>query len=115
MIELVRLATSDSGSALFELDERDDGIRSIGRHDGITRDQLPDLRAGLDDLRDALTIALNALSAGQVPEQISIRFGIKMTSQGAAFARTPAEGTFDVAVVWRSGQSDQDPARAEYQ
>lgn len=64
----------------------------------------------LDAIRDAVSVSLRTLRGTLAPDAVTMTFGVTMNADtGAVIARTAAEATFQVEMVW-SRERAPDPA-----
>lgn len=106
MSELVRFTVRDKGSVIFEIDEAEHGIRQVGRQDGKVRDLHLAFEQRLADIHDAAGTALAILRDHLEPDEVRLKFGIKMTAEaGAVVARSAIEGNIGVEMSWQRDSS----------
>jgi len=102
MSELLRVTLRDQGSVIFEVDGEDRGVRQVGRRETQVRELSSSLEDRLSGIHDAAVVALAELRGKLEPDEIRLKFGVKMTAEvGAVIARTALEGNLDVEMVWK--------------
>ncbi len=102
MAELVRFALGETSSVIFEIDESEQGIGQVGRHDGKVRDLPTAFEDRLSAIHDAAAKTLAVLRGNLDPHEVRLTFGIKMTAEaGAVIARTAIEGNLGVEMLWK--------------
>jgi hypothetical protein len=120
MAELLKVTLRDQGSVIFEVDGDDRGVRQVGKRETQVRELSSSLEDRLSGIHDAAMAALAELRGKLEPDEIRLKFGIKMTAEvGAVIARTALEGNLDVEMVWKAraelagGAQPDDGALAE--
>jgi NTP-dependent ternary system trypsin peptidase co-occuring protein len=79
----------------------------IGKAGGLGRvgnvlDTQQAFRGKLSGIRDAASEALSVLKEDLSPDEVTLRFGIKITAEGGAVvARAAVEGNMEVEMSWR--------------
>lgn len=103
MGELLKVTLRDHSSVIFEVDGDDRGVRQVGRGEKQVRELSSSLEDRLSGIHDAAVAALAELRGKLEPDEIRMKFGIKMTAEvGAVIARTALEGNLDVEMVWKA-------------
>lgn len=114
MAELARFTVREHGSVVFEIDDSGDGIKqaSFGRK-GKVLDAQQTFESKLSGIRDAAAAALAALKEDLGPDEVTLKFGIKMTAEfGAVVARTAVEGNMEVQMSWHRGEASGEAVAA---
>ena len=103
MAELASFTVRDQGAVVFEIDGDEDGLIDVGfSRIGSVVDLQQSFEGKLAGIRDAAAAALSILREDLVPDEVTLRFGIKMTAEvGAVIARTTVEGNMEVEMAWR--------------
>lgn len=109
MPELARFTVRGQRSVVFEIDDDGDGIRQAGLgRKGKIVDTQQAFESRLSDIRAAASAALSMLGEDLRPDEVTLRFGIKMTVEaGAVIARTAVEGNMEVEMSWHRGEVSQ--------
>lgn len=113
MPELARFTLHGQRSVVFEIDDNGDGIRQAGlARKGKVLDTQQAFETRLSDIRAAASAALSILKEDLRPDEVTLRFGIKMTAEaGAVVARTAVEGNMEVEMSWHRDEAAQLPAQ----
>jgi hypothetical protein len=113
MGELARFTVRGDESVVFEIDDSADGIKQVGLGGkGKIVDAQQAFEGKLAGIRDAAETALKVLKEDLYPDEVTLRFGIKMTvAAGAVVARTAVEGNMEVEMSWRRDDDAKDVAR----
>jgi Trypsin-co-occurring domain 1 len=108
MTELVMFDLGDSESVIIEVDDDRHGAGPVGTRRGSVYDLGETFERKLANVRDAAVKALHTFREANDPDEITLTFGVKLTTEvGAIIARTTAEGTFTVQLAWK--RSDHEP------
>lgn len=111
MAELASFTVRGQGSVVFEIDADEDGLIDVGfSRIGRVMDLQQSFESKLAGIREAAVATLSALRHDLVPDEVTLRFGIKMTAEaGAVIARTTAEGNMEVEMAWRRESPSEAP------
>jgi hypothetical protein len=107
MGELARFTVREQGSVVFEIDDTADGIKQVGLgRKGKIVDAQQAFETKLSGIRDAAESALAILKDDLYPDEVTLRFGIKLTVEaGAIVARTAVEGNMEVEMSWHRNEA----------
>jgi hypothetical protein len=109
MAELASFTVRDQGAVVFEIDGDEDGLIDVGfGRIGRVVDLQQSFESKLAGIRDAAVATLSILREDLVPDEVTLRFGIKMTAEaGAVIARTTVEGNMEVEMAWRNERQSE--------
>jgi hypothetical protein len=110
--EYVQFRVGQKDSVIFQVDDLEEGIGKAGglRRVGNMVDTEQAFKEKLSGIRDAAAEALKVLKDDLSPDEVVLRFGIKITAEGGVVvARAALEGNMEVEMSWhRESASDKE-------